>query len=93
MCVLGSSYSWKMVPPATSLVIFICPQNSRYDSCGDNSKQRRSVSSRLGLSTNAFLKTTVRNNVSVLEFIVHYLLHVLAPIGGHLQVKCTQNIY
>jgi hypothetical protein len=44
------------------------------------------------VSTNAFLKTTVRNNVSVLDFIVHYLLHVLAPIGGHLQVKCTQNI-
>jgi vacuolar-type H+-ATPase subunit I/STV1 len=45
-------------------------------------------------STNAFLKTTVRNNVSVLDFIVHYLLlQVSAPIGGHLQVKCTQNIY
>jgi hypothetical protein len=40
-----------------------------------------------------FLKTTVRNNVSVLDFIVHYLLHVSAPIGGHLQVKCTQTIY
>jgi hypothetical protein len=40
-----------------------------------------------------FLKTTVRNNVSVLDFIVHYLLHVSAPIGGHLQVVCTQNIY
>jgi hypothetical protein len=45
------------------------------------------------VSTNAFLKTTVRNSVSVLDFIVHYLLHVSAPIGGHLQVKCTQNIY
>jgi hypothetical protein len=45
------------------------------------------------VSTNAILKTTVRNNVSVLDFIVHYLLHVSAPIGGHLQVKCTQNIY
>jgi hypothetical protein len=44
------------------------------------------------VSTNAFLKTTVRNNVSVLDFIVHYLLHVSALIGGHLQVKCTQNI-
>jgi hypothetical protein len=44
------------------------------------------------VSTNAFLKTTVRNNVSVLDFIVHYLLHFSAPIGGHLQVKCTQNI-
>jgi hypothetical protein len=43
--------------------------------------------------TNAFFKTTVRNNVSVLDFIVHYLLHVSAPIGGHLLVKCTQNIY
>jgi hypothetical protein len=42
---------------------------------------------------NAFLKTTVRNNVSVLDFIVHYLLHVSALIGGPLQVKCTQNIY
>jgi hypothetical protein len=42
--------------------------------------------------TNALLKTTVRNNVSVLDFIVNYLLHVSAPIGGHLQVKCTQNI-
>jgi imidazolonepropionase-like amidohydrolase len=42
--------------------------------------------------TNAFLKTTVRNNVSVLDFIVHYLLHVSAPIGGHPQAKCTQNI-
>jgi hypothetical protein len=45
------------------------------------------------VTTNAFLKTTVRNNVSVLDFTVHYLLHVSAPIGGHLQVKCTQNIY
>jgi hypothetical protein len=45
------------------------------------------------LITNAFLKTTVRNNVSVLDFIVHYLLHVSAPISSHLQVKCTQNIY
>jgi hypothetical protein len=45
------------------------------------------------LTTNDFLKTTIHNNVSVLDFIVHYLLHVLAPIGGHLQVKCTQNIY
>jgi hypothetical protein len=44
------------------------------------------------VSSNAFLKTIVRNNVSVLDFIVHYLLHVSAPIGGHLQVKCTQNI-
>jgi hypothetical protein len=44
------------------------------------------------VSTNALLKTTVSNNVSVLDFIVHYL-HVSAPIGGHLQVKCTQNIY
>jgi hypothetical protein len=43
-------------------------------------------------STNAFLKTTVRKNVSELDFIVHYL-HVSAPISGHLQVKCTQNIY
>jgi hypothetical protein len=42
--------------------------------------------------TNAFLKTTVCNNVSVLNFIVHYLLYVSAPIGGHPQVKCTQNI-
>jgi hypothetical protein len=33
--------------------------------------------------SNAFLKTTVRNNVSVLDFIEHYLLHVSAPIGGH----------
>jgi hypothetical protein len=40
------------------------------------------------VSTNAFLKTTVRNNVFVLDFIVHYLLHVSAPIGGHLQVIC-----
>jgi hypothetical protein len=44
------------------------------------------------VSTNAFLKTAVRNNVSVLDFIVHYLLHVSTPIGGHLQVKCTQNM-
>jgi hypothetical protein len=43
--------------------------------------------------TNAFLKTTVRNNVFVLDFILHYLLHVSAPIGGHLQVICTQNTY
>jgi hypothetical protein len=42
--------------------------------------------------TNAYLKTTARNNVSVLDFIMHYLLHVSAPIGGHLQAKCTQNI-
>jgi hypothetical protein len=33
-----------------------------------------------------FLKTTVRNNVFVLDFIVYYLLHVSAPICGHLQV-------
>jgi hypothetical protein len=26
------------------------------------------------VSTNAFLKTTVRNNVSVFDFVVHYLL-------------------
>jgi hypothetical protein len=45
------------------------------------------------VSTNVFLKSTVRNNVSGLDFIVHYLLYVSAPIGGHLQVKCTQNIY
>jgi hypothetical protein len=45
------------------------------------------------VSTNAFLKTTVRNNVFVLDFIVHYLLYVSAPVGGHLQVICTQNIY
>jgi hypothetical protein len=45
------------------------------------------------VSTNAFLKTTVRNNVFVIDFILHYLLHVSAPIGGHLQVICTQNIY
>jgi hypothetical protein len=44
------------------------------------------------ISTNAFFKTTVHNNVSVLGFIVHYLLNVSASIGGHLQVKCTQNI-
>jgi hypothetical protein len=43
--------------------------------------------------TNAFLKTTVRNNVSVLDYIVHYLLHVSAPIGGHLQVKNVHKIY
>jgi hypothetical protein len=46
-----------------------------------------------GVSSNAFLKTIIRNNVSVLDFVVHYLLHVSAPIGGHFQVKCTQNIY
>jgi hypothetical protein len=40
----------------------------------------------IGIFTNAFLKTIVRNNVSVLDFIVHCLLHVSAPIGGHLQV-------
>jgi hypothetical protein len=38
------------------------------------------------VSTNAFLKTAVRNNVFVFDFIVHYLLHVSAPYGGHLQV-------
>jgi hypothetical protein len=32
--------------------------------------------------TNAFLKATARNNVSVLDFIVHYLLHVSALYGG-----------
>jgi hypothetical protein len=42
---------------------------------------------------NAFLKTTICNNVFVLDFIVHYLLHVSAPIGGQLQVIRTQNIY
>jgi hypothetical protein len=44
------------------------------------------------MTNNAVLKTTIRNNVSVLDFIVHFLLHVSAPIGGRLQVKCTQNI-
>jgi hypothetical protein len=29
----------------------------------------------------------------VLDFIVHYLQHVSAAIGDHLQVKCTQNIF
>jgi hypothetical protein len=41
---------------------------------------------------NAFLKTTVRNSVSVLYFILHYLLHVSAPIGGHLQVKLLRMV-
>jgi hypothetical protein len=41
---------------------------------------------------NAFLKTTIRNNVFVIDFIVHYL-HVSAPIDGHLQVICRLNIY
>jgi hypothetical protein len=40
-----------------------------------------------------FLKPPYATMFFVLNFIVHYLLHVLAPIGGHLQVKCTQNIY
>jgi hypothetical protein len=44
-------------------------------------------------TTNAFLKTTVCNNVFVVDFIVHYLLNVSAPIGGHLQVICTQSSY
>jgi hypothetical protein len=44
------------------------------------------------VSTDAFLKTTVRNNVFVLDFIVHYLLHVSAQVDGHLQLICTQNI-
>jgi hypothetical protein len=39
-----------------------------------------------------FLKTTVRNNVFVLDFIVHYLLNVSAPIGGHLQVIRTYTV-
>jgi hypothetical protein len=51
------------------------------------------VRSRIIYKADAFLKTTVRNNVFVLDFIVHYLLHVSALIGGHLQVICTQNIY
>jgi hypothetical protein len=29
----------------------------------------------------------------LLDFIVHYLQHVSAQIGDHLQVKCTQNIF
>jgi hypothetical protein len=37
-----------------------------------------------------FLKTTVRNNVFVLDFIVHYLLHVSAPIGGAHLVSWVQ---
>jgi hypothetical protein len=45
------------------------------------------------IKMNAFLKTTARNNVFVLNFIVHYFLQVSAPIGGHLQVICKQNIY
>jgi hypothetical protein len=40
-----------------------------------------------------FLKPPYATMFFVLDFIVHYLLHVSAPIGGHLQVKCTQNIY
>jgi hypothetical protein len=39
-----------------------------------------------------FLKPLYATNVFVFDFIVHYLQHVSAPIGGHLQVKCTQNI-
>jgi uncharacterized membrane protein len=35
-----------------------------------------------------FLKTTHATMFFVLDFIVHYLLHVSVPIGGHLQV-CT----
>jgi hypothetical protein len=45
------------------------------------------------VSTNAFLKTTVRNNAFVLDFNAHYLLHVSAPIGGQLQGISTQNIH
>jgi hypothetical protein len=29
----------------------------------------------------------------VLDFIVHYLLHVSAPIGGHLQVTLVYFMY
>jgi hypothetical protein len=57
------------------------------------SRETSICNTELVCSTNALLKTTVRNNVFVLDFIVHYLLHVSAPIGDHLQVICTQNIY
>jgi hypothetical protein len=56
---------------------------------GIHNTRKNKATTKFHYSTNAFLKTTVRNNVSVLHFIVHYLLHVSAPIGGHLQVKCT----
>jgi hypothetical protein len=43
------------------------------------------------VSTNTLIKTTVLNKCFYARFIVYYLQHVLAPIGGHLQVKCTQK--
>jgi hypothetical protein len=43
------------------------------------------------VSTNTLIKTTVRNNCFYARFIVYYLQHVSAPIGDHLQVKCTQK--
>jgi hypothetical protein len=43
------------------------------------------------VSTNTLIKTTVRNKCFYARFIVYYLQHVSAPIGYHLQVKCTQK--
>jgi hypothetical protein len=45
-------------------------------------RNRRPIERVFPMFTNAFLKTTVRNNVSVLDFIVHYLLHVSATYRG-----------
>jgi hypothetical protein len=42
-------------------------------------------------STNTLIKTTVCNKCFYARFIVYCLQHVSAPIGDHLQVKCTQK--
>jgi hypothetical protein len=47
------------------------------------------------VSTNAFLKTTVSNNVFVLDFIVHYLLHngSVDIHSGHLNIYIFCTFY
>jgi hypothetical protein len=40
---------------------------------------------------NTLIKPPYATNVFRALFIVHYLQYVSAPIGDHLQVKCTQK--
>jgi hypothetical protein len=46
------------------------------------------------VSTNILIRTTVRNKYFSCSILFALLQHVSAPIGDHLQVKCTQkNIF
>jgi hypothetical protein len=70
--------------------------NSTHDSPGHS----KHISSRyLGIPNNDlnllmfFLKPLYATKFLCSILLCTNLLHVSAPIGGHLQVKCTQNIY